>query len=148
MRNRHLLPCCLPRGRLGLFSNRRYPGEIAFPDLTMIGMIESETECDGKIERQRRYYYLFSAKLDLKTFARAVRGHWGIENRLHWILDVVFCDDLARLRSGHGSENRAAVKHMALSLLRQAKSATSLKNRRKRAGWELDDLDRRSHGPA
>jgi hypothetical protein len=44
---------------------------------------------------------LFAARLDPEAFARAVRGHWGIENRLHWVLDVVFRDDLAQLRSGH-----------------------------------------------
>jgi predicted transposase YbfD/YdcC len=124
-----------------LFSDRRYPGEIAFPDLAMIGMVESRTERDGKVEQERRYY-LSSAKLDPKTFARAVRGHWGIENRLHWVLDVVFRDDLARLRTGHGPENIAVVRHMALNLLRQAKPTTSLKNRRKLAAWSLDYLDR------
>ena len=114
MRNRHLLPCCLPRGRLGLFSNRRYPGEIAFPDLTMIGMIESETERDGKAAQERRYY-LSSARLGPETLARAVRGHWGIENRLPWVLDVVFRDDLARLRRGHAPASMAVVKRMAMN---------------------------------
>jgi len=123
-----------------LFSDRRYPGEPSFPALAMIGLVESETERGGKIERERRYY-LGSAKLEAETFARAVRAHWGIENRLHWTLDVVFHDDLARLRSGHGPENMGVVKHMALNLLQQAKPATSLKNRRKRAGWSTDSLD-------
>ncbi|MDF2975232.1 MAG: transposase [Microvirga sp.] len=63
----------------------------------MIGIVESETEREGKTARERRYY-LSSAKLDAETFARAVRSHWGIKNRLHWILDVVFKDDLTRLR--------------------------------------------------
>ena len=52
-------------------------------------------------------------------FARAVRAHWGIENRLHWVLDVVFHDDLARLRTGHGPENMATVRHMAVNLVRE-----------------------------
>lgn len=110
-------------------------------------MVESRTERDGKVEQERRYY-LSSAKLDPEAFARAARGHWGIENRLHWVLDVVFRDDLARLRSGHGPENMAVVKHMALNLLRQAKPTTSLKNRRKLAGWSLDFLDRLIRGAA
>jgi hypothetical protein len=84
-----------------LWSDRRYSGEPRFPHLAMIGMIETRTECGGKIERERRYY-LSSARLDAKTFAAAVRDHWGIENRLHWVLDVVFHDDLARLRTGAG----------------------------------------------
>ena len=122
-----------------LFSDRRYPDEPRFPGLAMIGMVESTTERGGQVEHERRYY-LCSAKLDAGTFARAVRSHWSIENRLHWVLDVVFHDDLARLRTGHGPANMAVVKHMALNLLHQAKPATSLKNRRKRAGWNADYL--------
>ena len=123
-----------------LFSDRRYPGEVAFPGLAMVGMVERLTERDGKAERER-HYYLSSAKLGAPTFARAVRAHWHIENRLHWLLDVVFRDDLARLRTGHGPQNMAVVKHMAVNLLRRAGPATSLKNRRKLAGWNLDDLE-------
>jgi predicted transposase YbfD/YdcC len=117
-----------------LFSERRYAGEPAFPGLAMIGMVESRTERGGKIEQERRYY-LSSARLDAETFARVVRAHWGVENRLHWILDVVFHDDLARLRSGHGPENMAIVKHMALNLMRSTKATASLKVRRKKAAW-------------
>ena len=61
-------------------------------------------------------------------------------HRLHWVLDVVFRDDLARLRTSHGPANMAVVKHMALNLLRQAKPTLSLKNRRKRAGWNTEYL--------
>ena len=64
-----------------------------------------------------------------------------MENNLHWTLDVVFRDDLARLRTGHGPENMAVVRHMALNLLSQAKPNTSLKNRRKRAGWNTTYLE-------
>ncbi|GIK81518.1 MAG: ISAs1 family transposase [Alphaproteobacteria bacterium] len=131
-----------------LFSDRRYPDEPRFPDLAMIGMVERETErADGNTDRERRSY-LCSAKLDAQTFARAVRAHWGIENRLHWVLDVVFRDDLARLRSGHGPANMAVVKHMALNLLQQAKPTTSLKNRRKLAGWSTDYLNALIRGAA
>jgi len=123
-----------------LFSDRRYPGEVAFPGLAMIGIVEAKTERAGKITRERRYY-LSSAKLDATAFAQAVRGHWGIENRLHWVLDVVFKDDLSRLRSGHAPENMAVVRHMATNLLHHAKPTTSLKNRRKRAGWNTGYLE-------
>ena len=76
-----------------------------------------------------------------RSTARRRGAAWHIENRLHWVLDVVFHDDLARLRTGHGPENMAVVKHMAMNILRQAKPTTSLKNRRKLAGWNLDYLD-------
>jgi predicted transposase YbfD/YdcC len=123
-----------------LFSDRRYPGEVAFPGLAMIGMVESTTERGGETSRERRYY-LGSARLDAATFARAVRGHWGIENRLHWILDVVFRDDLARLRTGHAPANMAVARHMAMNLLGQAAPSVSLKNRRERAGWNTAYLE-------
>jgi predicted transposase YbfD/YdcC len=100
----------------------------------MIGMVESETLRDCKASRERRNY-LCLAKLHAATFAHAVRGHRGIENRLHWVLDVVFKEDQVRLRTGHAPVNMAVVRHMATNLLHQAKPAISLKNRRKRAGW-------------
>lgn len=134
---RHHAVC---HGVAWLFSDRRYPGEVAFPGLAMIGMVEAETKREGKAMHERRYY-LSSAKLDATTFAQAVRGHWGIENRLHWVLDVVFKDDLSRLRSGHAPENMAVVRHMATNLLHRAKPTTSLKNRRKRAGWNTAYLE-------
>lgn len=124
-----------------MFSDRRYPGEFAFPGLKAIGRVQSQTECRGVIARETRYY-LCSAQLDAETFGRAVRDHWGIENRLHWVLDVVFHDDLARLRSGHGPANMALIKHTALNLLTQAKPITSLKNRRKKAGWNQNYLEK------
>jgi predicted transposase YbfD/YdcC len=130
-----------------LFSDRRYAGEVAFPGLVMIGMIESEVERNGKLERARRYY-LCSTRLDAATFARAVRAHWGVENRLHWVLDVVFHDDLARLRSGHGPENMAIVKHMALNLMRSTKPSASLKVRRKKAAWNTNYLSQVLRGAA
>ena len=124
-----------------MFSDRRHPGGFAFPGLAAIGMIKSETLRGGKTETDTRYY-LCSKKLDAATFARVVRGHWGIENRLHWMLDVVFHDDLARLRSAHGPANMALVKHTALNLLMQARPITSFKNRRKKAGWNLAYLEK------
>jgi len=130
-----------------LRSDRRYPDEPRFPALAMIGLVESETERDGRVQREQRYY-LGSTTLNAETFARAVRAHWGVENNLHWRLDVVFRDDLARLRTGYGPENMAVVKHMALNLLQQAKPTTSLKNRRKLAAWNLDYLAKLLSGSA
>jgi len=122
-----------------LRADRSAPGEPRFPGLAAIAMVEAEVEAAGKTSLARRYY-LSSARLDAKTFARGVRDHWGVENNLHWVLDVVFHDDLARLRTGHGPENMAVVKHMALNLLNAAAKTDSLKTRRKRAGWDDDYL--------
>lgn len=123
-----------------LTTDRRHPGEPRFPGLAAIAMVEATVERGGQTSIARRYY-LSSAQLDAATFARAVRAHWGIENRLHWVLDVIFHDDLARLRTGHGPENMTIVKHMAMNLVRQAKPTTSLKNRRKLAAWNHDYLE-------
>ena len=123
-----------------LTSDRRYPGEPRFPDLKMIGRVESEVERDGKIERETRYY-VCSVALGAEMFGRVVRGHWGIENRLHWVLDVVFREDLARLRSGNAPANMAIIRHTALNLLSGARPTTSFKNRRKKAGWNVDYLE-------
>jgi predicted transposase YbfD/YdcC len=123
-----------------LVSDRRFPGEPSFPHLAMIGMVQSHVERDGKTTSERRYY-LSSAKLDARVFALATRAHWGIENRLHWVLDVVFHDDLARLRTGFGPQNMAVVKHMAMNLVRNPKDKHSLKNRRKLATLNPDYLE-------
>jgi predicted transposase YbfD/YdcC len=123
-----------------LASHRRFPDERVFPQLATIAIVESTTERGAKIEKERRCY-ISSAKLDAKTFAKAVRDHWGIENRLHWVLDVVFHDDLARLRTGFGPQNMAVVKHIAMNLIRHPKDHHSLKNRRKLACLNCDYLE-------
>jgi predicted transposase YbfD/YdcC len=122
-----------------LTTNRRFPGEPRFPSLAMIGMIEADVERDGKTSTARRYY-LSSAPLSAAQFARAVRAHWGIENRLHWVLDVVFHDDLMRLRTDNGPANMAVIRHSALNLFRAIPDKASLKVRRKTAAWDDDYL--------
>jgi predicted transposase YbfD/YdcC len=106
----------------------------------MIGMVETRVQRNGTVARERRYC-LSSTKLDAKTFAAAVRAHWSIENRLHWVLDVVFHDDLTRLRSQNGPQNMAVVKHMAMNLVRNPKGKDSLKVRRKPANLNPDYLE-------
>src|SRR5690606_37646078 len=85
-----------------LKSDRRYPGERTFPRLATIAMIEATAEHDGRTRHETRYY-ISSATLDAKAFAAAVPAHWRIENRLHWVLDVVFHDSGTRRspRGGH-----------------------------------------------
>ena len=71
-----------------------------------------------------------------------MRGHWAIENSLHWVLDVTFSEDQSRLRKGFGARNMAVVRHFALNLVRTAKDKRSIKLRRKLAAWTPDYLDR------
>jgi predicted transposase YbfD/YdcC len=117
-----------------LNGQRRFPGEIRLPGVKTIVKVASRTELKehGRFDTR---FYISSAELSAKEAANAVRGHWAIENQLHWVLDVVFNDDLARLRTGHGAKNMAVVRHFAINLVRQAKDKNSIKLRRKLAGW-------------
>ncbi len=123
-----------------LTTARRFPGEPRFPGLRAIAVVEAEVERHGGASLERRYY-LSSMPLDAKLFAHVVRCHWHIENRLHWVLDVVFHEDLSRLRSGAGPQNMATVRHMAMNLLRKPNDKHSLKVRRKSAAWDTDYLE-------
>jgi predicted transposase YbfD/YdcC len=118
-----------------LASDRRFPGAWDFKDLAMVGMVEAEVERDGRTTVARRYH-LSSARLSAAAFAAAVPAHWGIENRLHWVMDVVFHDDLMRLRSGSGPANMATIRHAALNIVREIPDKASIKVRRKTLGWD------------
>jgi predicted transposase YbfD/YdcC len=69
-----------------------------------------------------------------------VRAHWGIENRLHWVLDVAFDEHQCRLRTGYGPENMTIIRHRAMNLLRSTTTKASLETRRKKAGWNTTYL--------
>ena len=116
-------------------AQRSYPGAPRFPKFTTIAMVESRIERGDKIETERRSY-ISSRVLSATAFAEAARGHWAIENKLHWNLDVTFGEDQSRLRTGHGAKNMAVVRHLALNLVRQVADKRSIKRRRKRAAWD------------
>jgi predicted transposase YbfD/YdcC len=124
-----------------LTTDRRFPGEPRFPGLAAIAMVEAEVERNGKTSVERRYF-LCSTLITAAFFAKAVRCHWHIENRLHWVLDVVFHEDSSRLRSRDGPRNMATVRHMAMNLIRGASDKHSLKVRRKSAAWDTAYLER------
>jgi predicted transposase YbfD/YdcC len=108
--------------------------------LNIVGMIESERHVKGEITIEHRYY-ISSIKNDAKCFAQAVRAHWGIENSVHWVLDIAFREDESRVRKGYAAENLSVVRHIALNLLRQEKTAkVGVKNKRLMAGWDNDYL--------
>jgi predicted transposase YbfD/YdcC len=123
-----------------LSGDRRFPGELRLPGVASIVKVAARTELKDRCRFDTRYY-ISSAQLTAKAAAEAVRGHWGIENRLHWVLDVVFKDDMARLRTGHGAKNMAVVRHFAINLVRAAADKKSIKLRRKLAAWADDYLD-------
>ena len=82
-------------------------------------------------------FYLSSLPSDALSIGRAIRQHWGIENQLHWVLDVSFGEDASRIRNGHSPENFSLLRRMAISLLNQETSTTrSLKQKAKRAAMD------------
>jgi predicted transposase YbfD/YdcC len=120
----------------------------AWAKLSCLGKVESERHVDGKVTCEQRYY-LASIPNDVQQFAQAVRGHWGIENQVHWVLDVAFREDDCRVRTGHAPENLAVLRHIALNLLRQDPSATiGMQNKRLKAGWDETYLEKLLFGHA
>lgn len=111
---------------------RRFPGEYRLPDIAAIVMVEATTHEKGATSRHRRFY-VTSRALGAREAADAIRGHWAIENSLHWVLDVTFKEDKCRSRTGHGPANMAVVRHFAFNLLRSIDDKRSIKLRRKRA---------------
>lgn len=104
--------------------------------LRSICAVESERHIGDEIHREVRHF-IGAIPDDPKLWAYATRGHWGIENDLHWRLDVVFREDESRVRKGHADENLAVVRHIALNLLTQERSnKRGTQTKRRRAGWD------------
>ena len=103
--------------------------------LQSVGFVESIRELAGQTAIERRYY-LSSLPLGVENFARAVRGHWGVENKLHWVLDVCFREDQSRARTGYAAENLATLRRLALNLLKREKTKKrGIKGKMLNAGW-------------
>ena len=104
-------------------------------DLASVALIEAQRTVNGTTTIEQRYY-LLNQRLAAATVNDLVRTHWGIENQVHWVLDVVFHEDASRIRKGYAPQNMAVVRHMALNLLRQEPSKGSLKAKRFRAALD------------
>jgi len=103
--------------------------------LRSIGMVERECEEGEKLSIERRYF-INSLAADAKLFAHAVRGHWGIENCLHWRMDVVLQEDVSRIRKGSAPAIMTTIRHLCLNLFQKEPSKLSIKRKRLKAAWD------------
>jgi predicted transposase YbfD/YdcC len=113
-----------------------------WPGLQSLVRLESTRQIGDKISHDTRYY-LSSLAPQAKKHLQVVRAHWGIENRVHWVLDVAFDEDACRVRTEHAPQNLATLRHLTLNLLGQdKKSKVGIKNRRLQAGWDNAYLEK------
>lgn len=111
-----------------------YQDKDQWKNLRAFGAVKSKVECDGKISESTRYYLTSVEQISL--FANAARKHWGIENSLHWCLDVAFREDDSRIRKDHSAENMAVVRHIALNILKNYPAKISLARKRRRCSYD------------
>ncbi len=112
-----------------------------WPGLAAIGKVVRVREMSGKTTTETAYY-LISTVLSSERFNEVVRFHWGVENCLHWRLDVVMNEDQARNRLGNGAHNLAVLRHMAMNVMQKDASKGSFRGKLKRAGWDDAYLSR------
>jgi predicted transposase YbfD/YdcC len=116
------------------------PDRRRWQGLERIGLAISDTVRGGKPCDDVRSY-IMSRKLSARSFGAAVRGHWGIENSLHWQLDMSFGEDRSRVRKDHADANMAALRRLALGLLKnEVRKKVGIKNKRLIAAWNIDYL--------
>lgn len=109
---------------------------LDFPGLCAVARLDACRQVEGKEAEVTTRYFLLSSPLTAEKLLDVVRTHWSIENRLHWVLDVVFDEDRARNRKDNGPENLALLRKLALNLLRSHPDKASLRRKVKRAGWD------------
>jgi predicted transposase YbfD/YdcC len=113
------------------------PGD--WPDVAAVVQVNREREVGGE-NASTTHYYVTSYAGTAAEFAGWVRGHWGIENGLHWVLDVVFREDASRVREGHAGANLAMLRRVAVALLKRAPGQGTTPTKRLKAGWDDDYL--------
>jgi predicted transposase YbfD/YdcC len=119
----------------------RYIASLAdWAGLRSIGMIQAERRT-GENRTVKRRYFISSLESNAQRLLHAARTYWGIENKLHWILDIAFREDDSRVRKRNGPQNLAVLRHIAVNLLRQESTAKiGIRAKRKKAGWDNDYL--------
>ena len=110
-----------------------------WPGLASLVIVQNTREIGDKVERETRFY-ITSLTLPAVHIGAFVRAHWAVENSLHWVMDMVFRDDECRLRTDNAPANFTTLKHIALNLIRRAKTKDSIRLRRKVAAWDDEFL--------
>jgi predicted transposase YbfD/YdcC len=113
----------------------------AWADLQSIGMVETERQIGAQVTHKTRYF-IRSRAANVLQFATHVRGHWQIENQLHWCLDVIMDEDDAHIRVNHGPENMTVLRHMAINLLKREPSKISIQSKRLQAACNNEYLEK------
>jgi predicted transposase YbfD/YdcC len=114
-----------------------FAGKGEWEGLRSVGVVESVRQVGEAAPTLDRRYYLSSLGVDVAKFARAVRGHWAIENSLHWVLDVQCGEDRSRARAGHAAANLATLRRLALNLLKQDRTKKrGIKGKQLNAAWD------------
>jgi predicted transposase YbfD/YdcC len=123
--------------RATVIRDTRVAAANRFPGVVALARITSRRRLHGKrAEKPAVRYYLLSKYIPAKRLLQIVRGHWGIENRLHWVLDVVFAEDGNRTRKDNGPENLAILRRFAINIIRSHPDRISMRQKVKRAGWD------------
>lgn len=118
-------------------------GAIAgeWPGLSALAVVQCHRQVNGQAPKvHRRYYILSDASLDAPRVGALVRGHWGIENRLHYVLDVSFGEDQCRVRKDHGPQNLSRLRRLTANLLQRTQAKASIRCKRKCCGWSDEFL--------
>ena len=114
-----------------------FAGKEQWEGLRSVGVVESVRQVGGAEPTTERRYYLSSLPVDAQKFAQAVRGHWAIENSLHWVLDVQCGEDRSRVRVGHAAANLALLRRLALNLLKAERTKKrGIKGKQLNASWD------------
>jgi len=123
--------------RATVMRNTSLVARYGFPDVAAVGRITSRRRLRGQpADAPVQRYYLLSKYMSPKRLLQFTRSHWGIENQLHWVLDVHFAEDNNRARKDNAPENLAILRRLALNILRTHPDRASLRAKIKRAGWD------------
>jgi predicted transposase YbfD/YdcC len=131
---------CEKRSYLIITDPEGIRNEDEWGEIKVIGMWSSEREVNGKLSVET-HYFIGSREMNAKKYAEVLRGHWGIENSLHWQLDITFGEDRNRVQKRHGGENLALVRKLALALLKRHKGEESMACKRLSAAYDTDFLE-------